>query len=127
MGSDKRIRAGISEEEYDEYFDHIGGVCEICKRESDVRLGIDHDHSCCDTYPLCGNCIRGFLCARCNSKLGRVEGEFTPEGMRAKILEDLDTPLDHTIGFPTSWWVSAYQYLIRGHLKRVPRGYVLRG
>jgi hypothetical protein len=43
------------------------------------RLGVDHDHSCCDfeptpQRPLCGKCIRGLCCHRCNRQvLGNVE------------------------------------------------------
>lgn len=45
-------------------------TCEICGR-SDAPLVIDHDHSCCpEKSTSCGNCIRGVICARCNSGLG---------------------------------------------------------
>lgn len=31
---------------------------------------IDHNHNCCPKPPLCGKCIRGLLCSRCNLVLG---------------------------------------------------------
>lgn len=45
--------------------------CTACG--SSERLCIDHDHSCCSTYPTCGKCTRGVLCQRCNVLLGYLE------------------------------------------------------
>lgn len=51
-----------------------GGVCAICKKPSDTRLAVDHDHSCCPgNGKTCGNCLRGLLCRNCNVKLAFVE------------------------------------------------------
>lgn len=59
------------------------GRCYLCK----VRLAadlvgavIDHDHSCCDTKPGCGKCVRGIACARCNILIGMAKD--SPELLR---------------------------------------------
>jgi len=58
---------GISAEEYDTFYREQGGVCAVCKQESDAsgknsKLHVDHDH---DTKK-----VRGLLCYRCNIALG---------------------------------------------------------
>ena len=45
------------------------GKCKICG-ESDKKLVVDHDHSCCPGAYSCGECIRGLLCGDCNRGLG---------------------------------------------------------
>lgn len=45
-------------------------VCPICLKD-DQPLVVDHDHSCCPTKSTsCGKCIRGMICAVCNTGLG---------------------------------------------------------
>lgn len=51
----------------------IDTPCEIC--ESDVKLTIDHDHSCCPGAKSCGNCIRGSLCHSCNVAIGLMKDD----------------------------------------------------
>jgi hypothetical protein len=58
---------GLSAEEYDTFFREQGGVCAICKQESDTtgknsKLHVDHDHTT--------GKVRGLLCYRCNVAMG---------------------------------------------------------
>lgn len=50
----------------------VGG-CQICGNKDDLPH-IDHDHKCCPgrggKRKICGNCIRGAICYRCNMALG---------------------------------------------------------
>jgi hypothetical protein len=88
-------RHGISLEQYQELYDKQEGKCGICGEEEGVltgryaktgrqwnntnRLAVDHDHGCCTEYPFCGQCVRGLLCMRCNTLLGKIEaiGEWS--------------------------------------------------
>ena len=63
-------RYGITIDEYDEMFKEQEGVCAICKMPevkklfgNVVRLAVDHDHKT--------GKVRGLLCYKCNSILGR--------------------------------------------------------
>jgi hypothetical protein len=60
-----------------------GGVCAVCNQHdrSGKRLAIDHDHACCRGWRSCGKCVRGALCSRCNSGLGRMKD--SPARLRA--------------------------------------------
>ena len=73
---------GISEEEYQALLKKQGGVCAICQKPEKITdhrtgkpraLAVDHDHSCCSsTTKACGKCIRGLLCLKCNTVLGKM-------------------------------------------------------
>jgi hypothetical protein len=49
---------------------HEDRWCYGCSQRVD-RIQIDHDHGCCNFNGSCGKCIRGTLCASCNTLLGR--------------------------------------------------------
>lgn len=72
-----KVRYGITWDRYEEMFVAQGGLCAICRKPETTtikdriaRLGVDHDHACCPGKKSCGKCIRGLLCARCNTMLG---------------------------------------------------------
>lgn len=64
---------GITRAEYEWLRDSQQGKCVLCGQNGNVRLSVDHDHSCCPPGRACKKCIRGMLCAVCNLILGRVE------------------------------------------------------
>jgi len=45
--------------------------CDICGKSNKEWYGlhIEHDHSCCNSNKSCGKCIRGVVCASCNTTL----------------------------------------------------------
>lgn len=49
--------------------------CAMCGRaEADAgKPAVDHDHSCCPGREVCGRCVRGALCMKCNLSLGWLE------------------------------------------------------
>lgn len=68
-------------------------MCVICKASGPgVEWHIDHDHKCCPggNRRKCGQCIRGLLCADCNTLLGRVEND--PVRFTALLQYALDNP-----------------------------------
>ena len=69
-------RLGVSVEKYIELEREQDYKCKICGEKDNKRLSVDHDHSCCDSLPACGNCIRGLLCSRCNRALGIVNDDI---------------------------------------------------
>lgn len=82
-----RLRAfGLTIEQYRSLEAVHDGRCWLCgefemvtKNGEAQRLSVEHDHSCCDfeptpQHPLCGKCIRGLCCHRCNRQvLGNIE------------------------------------------------------
>jgi hypothetical protein len=58
-----------------------GNACAICKEPfGDSRKQsphVDHDHSCCESVPTCGNCNRGLICGNCNTMLGMAQDDPT--------------------------------------------------
>jgi len=64
---------GISAEQYDTLFREQGGVCAVCKKESDTdgknsKLQVDHNHTTGQ--------VRGLLCYRCNVAIGMISEDL---------------------------------------------------
>ena len=59
-------RYGLSADRIVEMF--ASPKCESCGVSSELH--VDHDHSCCEKTPCCGECVRGLLCRKCNQALG---------------------------------------------------------
>jgi len=57
---------------YKDLFLSQNGACAICGRTG-LKLVVDHDHSCCPGEITCGKCIRGLLCSKCNTAVGRFD------------------------------------------------------
>lgn len=62
---DLKRHFGITVQEYDLLLEKQQGRCLICLSIDDKKLAVDHDHKT--------GRIRGLLCQRCNTTLGRVE------------------------------------------------------
>jgi hypothetical protein len=81
-------RLGISPEEYFELERNQNSVCKICGGKDKKRLAVDHNHSCCNSYPACGKCVRGLLCSRCNKTLGMVKDDIDILNKMIKYLSE---------------------------------------
>ena len=84
MSATMKYKYGITYEDYLRMLEEQGGVCAICGTDKPGGRGkfhIDHDHSCCPTEKTCGKCVRGLLCARCNTKLGVIESLWIMKGL----------------------------------------------
>jgi hypothetical protein len=79
-------KLGITVERYIQLEKEQDYKCKICGEKDNKRLSVDHDHSCCNSFPACGDCIRGLLCSRCNRTLGMVDDS---EDLLAKMIEYL--------------------------------------
>lgn len=69
-----------------EWYDAIPQQCGICGTTDPGRgWCLDHDHSCCPygTRQGCSKCIRGLLCAQCNTGLGMFRDDA--ENLKAAI------------------------------------------
>lgn len=54
----------------DWYKANVMGPCQICKEKPyQAPLHIEHDHACCGGAGSCGKCVRGLVCASCNTHI----------------------------------------------------------
>ena len=58
----RKVRYGITKEQYEKLLEEQGGRCAICKRFR--KLVVDHDHKTKQ--------VRGLLCSGCNILLGHL-------------------------------------------------------
>lgn len=63
------LKYGLTTDQFAEQLALQGGVCAVCRRESE-RWTVDHDRTCCPGDFTCGRCVRGILCRDCNVGLG---------------------------------------------------------
>lgn len=84
-----RHKYGISREERDRMFAAQEWKCAICADDS-RQLLVDHDHKHCGGPRRgCRTCVRGGLCAKCNTLLHGLESET----WRGSAEEYLENPL----------------------------------
>lgn len=67
----------LSSQRSEAIFSAQNNSCAICRTPLPARHAVDHDHNCCSTHKSCGNCVRGFLCIRCNTLVGIRENNPT--------------------------------------------------
>jgi len=82
--SNLRSKHKLTLVEYNALYSKQGGCCAICtaplvraydpdspgagkRGPQPGGAHIDHDHACCPGQRSCGRCVRGLLCARCNT------------------------------------------------------------
>jgi len=79
------------------------GHCALCATVPEKRrLHVDHDHACCPcvgTRYTCGDCVRGLLCDKCNTRLGYLEATLA------------DAWVFPMLGKGNSWTGRALKYL----------------
>jgi len=87
-----KLKYGITLEDFDKILKKQGGVCAICQGKPQKKnYVVDHDHNCCPIkkrgQKTCGKCIRGLLCDRCNTALGRFYEDINILKRAVKYLE----------------------------------------
>jgi Recombination endonuclease VII len=77
----RRTAHGLTADEVDALIASQGGACAICGRLGQP-LQLDHDHRHCLGRVGCRHCVRGMLCGRCNTALGRIGDHLIPQILR---------------------------------------------
>lgn len=80
----RRVNFGLTAEVLSEMLSP--GRCDICGTSEDLVL--DHDHACCDSYPTCGQCMRGLLCRTCNSGIAMFRDNVATVLRAARYLKE---------------------------------------
>jgi len=73
----RRTRHGLTPAERDAWAALQGGRCAICGKAGE-KLEVDHNHEHCPGKIGCRQCVRGMLCGRCNTALGRIGDKNIP-------------------------------------------------
>lgn len=79
-GDRRRYKYGVTESDVEAMLASQAGRCPICDDSiTEATCHVDHDHACCpstgSTKKTCGKCVRGLLCFRCNTGLGRFRDD----------------------------------------------------
>lgn len=61
----------LRREDWERLFEDQDGLCAVCR--DNPATHVDHDHNCCPGETSCGECVRGILCAGCNTAVGFIE------------------------------------------------------
>ena len=69
---------GLTADERDALVALQRGLCAICARAGQP-LQVDHDHRHCPGTEGCRQCVRGMLCPRCNTALGKLGDQHIPQ------------------------------------------------
>jgi hypothetical protein len=66
---------GHTIESFDALLAEQDNKCAICRLppNGERKMAIDHDHKCCGKGRACIKCVRGLLCAPCNTALHKLE------------------------------------------------------
>lgn len=110
MHHKKNWKYGVTREEFHAYWEHRGGLCDLCRKpvpspsETDRRAQaahIDHDHDHCARKTGCRGCVRGVLHPTCNT----VEGAVAI-GIRAGYITGVRGPIaDYLTNPPLQRWL----------------------
>jgi len=73
----RRRTHGLTPAEVGALFVIQGGACALCGRLGEA-LQVDHDHRHCAGREGCRQCVRGLLCPRCNTALGKLGDQRIP-------------------------------------------------
>ena len=64
---------------------HATAACPICL-SGGRPMQLDHDHACCPGKESCGQCVRGYICNRCNHGLARFGDDADVLGRAIRYL-----------------------------------------